>query len=84
MGNEHTGRVTRLELEGVDEEVQVDDVAFGTIGVGLGGGRESVLANERSVDVVEDVSPDFTDVYGTRHQAQSWKEGTRGCERWLL
>lgn len=42
--------------------MEVNDVALSAIGVGLGGGGESVLADERSVDVVEDVGPDFTDV----------------------
>ena len=68
VGNGRTGRVARLELEGVDEEVQVDDVALGAVGVGLRGSGESVLADERSVDVVEDVRPDFTDVYPQRRQ----------------
>jgi len=39
--------------------MEVDDVAFSTIGVGLGGGRPSVSADEGSIDVVEHISPHF-------------------------
>jgi hypothetical protein len=48
-----------LKAESVEEETEVDDVAFSTVGVGLGSGRPSVGANEGSVDVVEHISPHF-------------------------
>ena len=37
--------------------MEVDDVALSTVGVGLGGGRPSVGADEGSIDVVEHISP---------------------------
>jgi hypothetical protein len=43
--------------------VGVDDVAFTATGVGERRRGEAVLADEGSVDVVEDVSPDLTDTY---------------------
>jgi hypothetical protein len=46
-----------LKAESVEEEMEVDDVALSTVGVGLGGGRPSVGADEGSIDVVEHISP---------------------------
>jgi hypothetical protein len=58
-----TGGVARLQRKRVEEEVGVDDVAFTAIGVGERRRGEAVLADEGSVDVVENVSPDLTDTY---------------------
>ena len=39
--------------------MEVDDIALSTVGVGLGGGRLSVGADEGSIDIVEHISPHF-------------------------
>ena len=59
---QRTGGVARLQGKRVEEEVSVDDVAFTAIGVGERRRGEAVLADEGSVDVVEDVGPDLTDI----------------------
>jgi hypothetical protein len=60
--DERTRWVAGLQGEGIDEQVQEDDVALGLVGVGEGGGGETVLPDERGVHVVEHVGPDHTDV----------------------
>jgi hypothetical protein len=56
------GRVAGLEAERVKEEVEVNDVALGAVGVGPGGAGEAVLADECGVHLVENVGPDLADV----------------------
>lgn len=59
------GRVARLELERVDEEVQPDGVSTGGIGVGLGVGGVAVGCEEGDVHVVQGVGPDLTKLVDT-------------------
>jgi hypothetical protein len=59
------GGVAGLQGEGIDEEVHEDDVAFRAVGVGPRVWRPSVHAYECGVDVVQQVGPDFPDVWGS-------------------
>lgn len=49
---QRTSRVAWLKAESIEEQMEVDDIAFSTVGVSLGSGRPSVGADEGSVDVV--------------------------------
>ena len=57
---ELTGRVARLKSKGIKEEVEPNIVASSASLIGTSCCGPAVLANEGSVDVVEDVCPDLT------------------------
>jgi hypothetical protein len=52
-----------LNSQSVDVEVEPDNVALGTVGVGELVSGEATGLDECVVDVVEGISPDLTDVY---------------------
>ena len=55
-----TGRVARLESEGIEEEVEPNVVAGSASLIGASCCGPTILANEGGVDIVEDVCPDLT------------------------
>lgn len=60
-----TGRVTGLNGQCIDEQAHVDDVAFRAVGIGQLVGRETMRVDERGVDLVKHVCPDFSDCYSS-------------------
>jgi hypothetical protein len=70
-----TGRVTGLEEERVEEEVEEDGVAGRAGRCGAGSSVEAVRGHECGVDVVEHVRPDLTDVCRTAPLARMSREG---------
>ena len=40
-----------------------DSVTAGRSGISMSGGRETVSADKASVDIVQEVSPNFTNIY---------------------
>lgn len=62
MRKVRTGRVTRLNGQGVDVEVEPDDVSLCAVGVCELVSGEATGLNECIVDVVEGVGPDLTDI----------------------
>lgn len=58
----HTCWVARLESKRINEEVKEHNVAFRAAGISAGSGRPAVSGDEASIDVVEHVCPDFSDV----------------------
>lgn len=65
--NGRTLGLARLQLQGIEEQVEPDNIAFQARGVGLGGGRPTVLLDKGSVDVVEHVGPYFADAVYAGH-----------------
>lgn len=58
--------VARLEGKTIDEEMKEHDVAFSSGGIGAGSSGPAMGCHKASIDVMEDVCPDFSDVYGER------------------
>ena len=56
---QHTGRVAGLDGKRVDEQMQEDDVSFGSTWVSLSSGGEPVFFDQVRVDDVEHVGPNF-------------------------
>lgn len=58
----HTCWVARLEGKRINEEVKEHNVAFRAARVGAGSGGPAVSRDEASIDVVEHICPDFSDI----------------------
>lgn len=61
-GKAHTGRVAWLEGKRIDEEMEEHDVSLSAARVGARGGRPAMGGNKASIDVVEHIGPNFSDV----------------------
>jgi hypothetical protein len=60
--NQRTGRVARLQEEGVDEEMHEHGVTGGQGWVMARSSIPAVLSNQRCVNIVEHVGPYFTNI----------------------
>lgn len=64
-------------MKGVDEEMHVHHVALSAGGIGLGGGRPTVLSNKSGIHVVKGVGPDLTNSFtkSALHLTSKVKDG---------